>query len=136
TGDPSGNWTLLDLGSLGGGYTYAFGINSSGTVVGYSYVPSGDHLAYRWTEAGGMVALPMVASGSAARGLAINASGDVAGDHMLGGYQRPIVWPAAGSVVQLPLCPNAAGGQAEGINDAGVIVGDCMYYKGNRSPTA
>jgi probable HAF family extracellular repeat protein len=33
---------MTDLGTLGGS-SYAYGINDSGTIVGYSWTPNGDH---------------------------------------------------------------------------------------------
>jgi probable HAF family extracellular repeat protein len=43
-----------DLGTLGGGVSVAYGINSQQHVVGWSYTRTGVQRAFRWTPAGGM----------------------------------------------------------------------------------
>ena len=53
----------LDLGTLGGTYSSASGINDNGQVVGYSYTSSGEMHAMSWTREGGMVDLGTLGGG-------------------------------------------------------------------------
>jgi probable HAF family extracellular repeat protein len=45
---------VIDLGTLGGGWSTARGINNLGQVVGSAQVPSGDWQAFLWTPEAGM----------------------------------------------------------------------------------
>jgi len=40
--------TITDLGTLGGNWSYAFGINDRGQVVGYGQTASGEIHAFMW----------------------------------------------------------------------------------------
>lgn len=82
-----------DLGSLGGKYTSALGINDSGTVVGYS-IPAGEteHHAFVWDAWRGLRDLndlamlpPRWRLAAAGR---INSSGQIAGTAEVGGRRR------------------------------------------------
>ncbi|CAN5604270.1 hypothetical protein BH24ACT15_BH24ACT15_28520 [soil metagenome] len=48
---------MVDLGTLGGGYSEAVDISETGIVVGMSTLASGDYRAFMWSEATGMVNL-------------------------------------------------------------------------------
>ncbi len=51
-------YTAVDLGTLpGDSYSQAYGINSSGQVVGYSSDSTGHQHAFLWSISGGMVDL-------------------------------------------------------------------------------
>ena len=65
----------VDLGTLGGAESTAYGINASGVIVGYSPTAPGftSDRPFRWTLAGGMVNLGTV--GGNARAAAINDAG-------------------------------------------------------------
>ena len=41
---------MIDLGTLGGGSSYAYGINDSGEIVGYSYLANGGQSAFLYDE--------------------------------------------------------------------------------------
>lgn len=42
------SYTLVDLGTLGGGESKAFAISESGTIAGYSTLPDGNYHAFYW----------------------------------------------------------------------------------------
>jgi probable HAF family extracellular repeat protein len=104
----------------------AFAINDSGVIVGYSDDAAGIARPFRWTEIGGMVALPVPPGAGDGQARGINGSGTVVGFyHPTGSDQRAAAWPAGGGVVELPLCSGGTWSTAWAINDAGVVVGDC-----------
>jgi len=48
------NFTVTDLGTLGGDRSSARAVNDSGQVVGYSSTAGGANHAFSWTQAGGI----------------------------------------------------------------------------------
>ena len=117
---PADGW--IDLGTLGGSTSYAYGVNDSGQIVGES-LPAGSNsqCAFSWTKAGGMVSLcPQGAAPS--RALAVNASGQVAGVMASGSYVHAFSWTTAGGLVDL----GTLGGllsNAYALSQAGTVVG-------------
>ena len=117
------------MGTLGGN-SQANGINSSGTVVGFSTTATSpyDH-AFIYTAAGEMRdlgALPGVATGATAT--AINNDGQVVG--YSGGHA--FMYTTASGMQDLGLFPGALGSGASGINNVGQIVGG-GYMQGGGS---
>src|SRR5262245_25567680 len=77
-------YRVTNLGTLGGAYSEAFGIDASGAVVGEAATAAGS--AHAFLYAGGRMtdlALP----GTVAVARAINASGQIAGYYSDGSYQ-------------------------------------------------
>lgn len=79
-------YTVVNLGTLGGGYSQAQGINGSGAVVGYSTTSGGDYHAFVYSG-GAMHDLNSLATNLTAAGFsyltsahAINLSGQIVGD--------------------------------------------------------
>jgi probable HAF family extracellular repeat protein len=72
--------SAVDLGTLGGTYSFATAVNDSGQVVGYSDMTgnAGPSHAFSWTARGGMVDLGTL-GGTASIAAAVNASGQVVG---------------------------------------------------------
>jgi len=71
-------YSVTDLGTLGGSSSCANGINNNGQVVGYTDTGSGASHAFLWTSGGGMQDLGTLGgSNSGANG--INDNGQVAG---------------------------------------------------------
>ena len=126
-----GHAGLLDLGTLGGASSQAWGMRADGTmVVGSSLNGDGELQAFRYTvdpgfSSGAMSALPTLAGGNAAKARAINASGTIAGYSRIGtsaATERATVW-SGGLASQLV---NVAGGttaRAYGISNGGTAVG-------------
>src|SRR4029077_19757334 len=66
---------LQDLGTLGGKFSFAYGINDSAQIVGLSETSGQGESPFIWTEGQGMQAIP----GPLTSALAINNQGQVAG---------------------------------------------------------
>jgi probable HAF family extracellular repeat protein len=84
---------MIDLGSLGGGYSNAFAVNAKGQVVGVS-ATAGDleQHAFSWTQAGGMDDLGTL-GGSYSMALDLNNNGQVVGEAFLAtGERRAVLW--------------------------------------------
>ena len=110
--------TITDLGTLGGTYSAAYGINASGQVVGWAST-AGDAAfdAFLYTPGSGMTNLGTFGGpGSEATG--INASGQVVGwASTAGNAQDAFLYTPGSGMIDL------GPGQATGINDSGQVVG-------------
>ena len=86
----------LDIGSLGGGFTFGYEVNDKGAVVGFSRATDGRQHAFLWTPTGGMVDLGLPGESSAS---GINSSGQIVGyfSSGLSATYRAFLWdPIAG----------------------------------------
>jgi len=115
---------LYDLGDLGGGYSYAHGINDSSpvAVVGHSRTANGNYQAFRW-RLGGMTPLASLGSGTYSRAEAINNEGLIVGEASNGSQTHAVGWSANGTEVT---DFGTLGGQysrALSLNAAGDVVG-------------
>jgi len=111
-----------DIGSLGGDYTLVAGLNNRGMVVGEAVDgrQAGALRAFRWSQGGGMRALPGP-DGSAAR--AVNDRGQVVGVMPgSGASARAVRWEPDGRVVELGRAPWSLS-EASALNDAGMAGG-------------
>lgn len=118
-------WTVTDLGSLGGFFTVPFGLNDVGQVVGFSFVAgNAEGHAYLF-ESGEMRDLGTF-GGSNSVGWAINSAGDVAGyAHVPRDRSFMAFVYRDGRKRRL----GTLGGPlsaAFGINDKGVVVGESL----------
>lgn len=123
-----------------GGYdaSYAYGVNASGQVTGYTIIDGVEH-AYIYS-AGQMRVLgePTVTSGPNAAtytqswGTAINNAGQVVGYARAEGSLKtqPMLWQADGTPVFIGAFGELGAGQAYGINNNGVVVGVAQYGDG------
>ncbi len=118
---------MIDLGTLGGNYSSAVGINSSGQIVGISRTLSGDMHAFLW-ESGTMVDLGTL-GGNSSGGPHINEVGQVVGvSETSSGDQHAFLWES-GTMIDL----GTLGGDtsfAHGINNAGSVVGQSQTSSG------
>ena len=131
-------YSILNLGTLGGGYSYAYAINNEGQVVGASTDATGYDHAYRTAPNAAINPLTDnlgTLGGLSSFGYGINDSGQVVG----------ATYDAAGNFRAFRTAPNAAinpltdnlgtlgGGRstAADINDAGQVGGDATDVAGN-----
>ena len=83
--------TMTDLGTLGGDYSRAYGINARGQVVGSSDTASGEDHAFLW-EKGTMTDLGTL-GGDHSDANGINARGQVVGySHTASGEEHAFLW--------------------------------------------
>lgn len=117
----SGQYAIIDLGTLGGNSSWAEAINDSGQVVGHSDTGSGEQRAFLWTASGGMQDLGTLGGTSVAT--AINSSGQVVGySDTSSRLRRAFLWTASGGMQDLGTL-GGSHGWAFGINDSGDIAG-------------
>jgi len=127
----SGNADGLSGIPAGGTFADAYGINSSGTIVGNSYNASGNEHAFMYTTAGGMVDLGTLGGSSSYNFGAINSSGTIAGTAFTaGGDQHSYIYTTAGGMVDVGTLPGGAASEAVAINSAGIVVGDGLTSGG------
>jgi probable HAF family extracellular repeat protein len=122
-----GTWTPQNLGSFGGTWNEARGVNSSGVIAGITSNASGADLPFRWTAGTGMTLLPLPPGAAYGLALGINDAGVIVGqanyDFADGSVNNlPVAWTANGPVLLAPL-PGDMGGVAWAINSAGIITG-------------
>jgi probable HAF family extracellular repeat protein len=132
----AGTYSITDLGSLGGNYTYAYAINSSGQIAG-SATPASGIKAYRYsggtmTDLGGL--------GGYSYGYGINDSGVVVGNAYTTGPNsgvRAVIY-SGGSVVDFTGVPSTGmaisnSGMVTGssLNGAYLYSGGTMHYLGD-----
>jgi probable HAF family extracellular repeat protein len=113
-------YQVTDLGTLGGTYSLAFGINSSGQVVGSATI-AGDAVQYAFIYSNGQMTSLGALGGNYGIATAINNIGQVVGlaGPVAGGQYQAVLY-SQGQMSAIA-GPNA---EAFGINDTGAIVGD------------
>jgi MYXO-CTERM domain-containing protein len=122
-------YTPIDLGTLAGGKSFAYGINDSGQVVGWSDTASGyAHAFIAGANGVGMTDLGTL-GGSASYAWGINASGQVVGQSYIAGnaVQHAFITGANGlGMTDLNSLVSLGGGDyfrtASGVNDSGQII--------------
>jgi probable HAF family extracellular repeat protein len=112
-------YTVTDLGTLGGPRSYAYAINSSGQVAGEATTGLATY-AFRWDN-GHMTPLPGVGENSYGRD--INDSGLVVGWSMSGSHPQACLWSGTSRIT---IASNATwlDSWAHGINNWGQVVGE------------
>ena len=117
---------VVDLGTLGGGQSYALDVNDLGYVVGSAQLPSGADHAFRYVS-GSMTDLGTL-GGSSSYAYAVNASTVTVGQaQRADGTARAFRHSTATGMVELPSLPGGTNAAAVGINAGGTIVGYSNY---------
>jgi probable HAF family extracellular repeat protein len=117
----AGQYTLKDLGSLGGDVSVR-AINNAGQITGIANTANGTSTAFLYTG-GKMTPLGTVAGGNFSDGTAINRAGVVAGDAGTIGVSVHAVIFNNGHVTDLGTL-GGTNSAASGINDGGQVVGN------------
>ncbi len=140
---PSANWhaflwsprgRMIDLGTLGGHFSAALGINNRNEVVGVSEIADGHLHAFLWSK-GEMTDLGTLGGQDSSAG-AINDHGQIVGESSLasGGSSHAFVWSARDGMVDLGTLTGIGESRANDINDRGAIVG--VSFDGTSEETA
>lgn len=116
-------YTLIDLGTLGGDWSKAYGINDSGQVVGQSRDSDGESFAFLWSE-GTMTNLGTLDGHPSSIARGINNLGQVVGRASF--PWRALLW-SDGTMTQVSM----AHSMAYDINDLGQIVGSASNSDGD-----
>lgn len=119
-------WTqdggVQELGTLGGSWSYAWGLNNAGQVVGYSEISGGPYHGFVWSSSGGMIDVGAL-SGSASLVSDINNSGLAAGQYF-GTENGAFVWSDPVGMTDIGnLGGLTDGARAFAVNDSGQVVG-------------
>lgn len=121
----STQYTLTDLGNLGGNSCAAAGINDSGQVTGYAWTASQQNRAFRWQN-GVITKLPTDAAwigGTYSYGNDVNNSGRVALTvEFSGGLERAAYYDGT-NIQNIHTVSSGYESQAYAINDAGKVAG-------------
>src|SRR5207249_4977985 len=114
---------LIDLGTLGGPVSIAYGINDVGQIVGTSATASGTSHAFLWSN-GTMADLGSLGSMGPSDGRGINNRGQVVGGTIdaNNSHYHAFLWEN-GTMRDLGTLPGYNLSQAQAINDAGQVVG-------------
>jgi probable HAF family extracellular repeat protein len=125
---------IVDLGSLGGSMSAAYGLNDNGLIVGESKTQGGAQHAFVWSN-GVMTDLGVLAGTTHSIAYDINESGVVVG---ASGF-RPVRWlPIAGGRYGTAQDLGSLGGccgDAQAINDGGQITGYSGHVIAQAAPT-
>lgn len=124
---------VTDLGVLpGGSWSAAYGINGSGSAVGFSDTAiAGQFLGFIWTPSSGMSPLSTLA-GLDSWAMAINDPGFVAGSSIASsGFIHAVMW-ANGQIYDLGTLGGTSS-SASGINNSGTIVGTADVGDGDHA---
>jgi len=135
------NSHMMDLGTLGGSGSRAFGINNRGQIVGESITSTGWSHAFLWTPGfdGGVLSNTRMLDlgtlgGAESRAFAINNQGQVVGEsEIVDGQIHAFIWTpdplnSLSSTPPLQDLGSFCDGESHAydINDEGVIVGNCI----------
>jgi probable HAF family extracellular repeat protein len=117
-----GSYTITDIGTLGGPFSHAWGLNNSGQVTGNSFVTSNVYQAFRFGP-GGITAVPSL-GGTNSIGYGVNDSGVIVGgsDIPFGGYRHAFT-SVNGVTTDLGTLVGGNNSEARAIDGIGQVTG-------------
>jgi hypothetical protein len=112
----------------------AFGVSNTGYIVGSSMLNQGSGLPFIWSDAGGIVAIPLASGTSQGSARAVNSAGWVVGNDS-SAFSIPFLYDGTTTYRLADIIPAGSGwdlsmntsSSALGISDHGVIVGTGVY---------
>ncbi|MCO5298114.1 MAG: PEP-CTERM sorting domain-containing protein [Fimbriimonadaceae bacterium] len=135
--------TAFSVGALtahGHNGAIAFGVGNGGHIVGSSMLNQGSGLPFIWTDAGGMVEIPLPTGTSQGSARAVNASGWAVGTAS-SAFAIPFLYDGSQTYALGDLLPAGSGwdlstntsSSAMGISDGGIIVGTGVHNGNTRA---
>ena len=125
--------TTISVGTFQGvNAAIAYGVNNNGQVVGESYQLYSSGYPFIWSQATGMVAVPVLDGAYTGFALAVNSAGWVVGTNYLASGYTPFLYDGRTTYRLADLLPAGSGwdltmtsssSQHMGISDSGIIVG-------------
>jgi probable HAF family extracellular repeat protein len=136
----------IDLGTLGGRWSFPTGLNDSGHVVGYSSTSENLVRGFVWTAATGMVDLGTLGGDGSSAASGVNNRGEVVGYSSapplrpyLGWSTHAFLWTAAEGMIDLHASLESYGrtcfrSRAIAVNAVGQVLIECEISMGLSSP--
>ena len=130
-----GSPNAFEVGALPGlNGALAFGVSNNGHVVGASMLNQGSGLPFIYTDAVGMVAIPLATGTSQGSARGVNSAGWVVGQDS-SAFSIPFLWDGGTTYRLADLLPPGSGWDLEmntsssalGISDSGIIVGTGVH---------
>jgi hypothetical protein len=130
-----GNSAAFEVGALSGfNGALAFAVSNTGYVVGSSMLNQGSGLPFIWSDAGGIIPIPLAAGTSQGSARGVNSAGWVVGNDS-SAFSIPFLYDGTTTYRLADIIPAGSGwdlsmntsSSALGISDNGVIVGTGVY---------
>jgi probable HAF family extracellular repeat protein len=123
--EAAGPYAPTDLGTLGGPFSEALGVNGVGQIVGHSMTATGFDHAFVWDATGGLRDLGTYPGGLTSLANAIDDAGQIVGQADVPGEAglRAVLWDPVFGIRNLGTLGGASFSTAEAINNLGQVVG-------------